>query len=368
VQCDVRGQRGRLIALGHREQLVGWIREAVAAGARLHKACEIVGIDTSTFRRWQNGDRVLSDQRPLADHPEPVNKLSAEERERVLAVFHEPEFQSLPPSQVVPRLADQGVYLASESTCYRVLHKAGEQHERGRVKPREKRAKPTAYVASGPNQVWSWDVTWLKGPARGWFFYLYMIVDIYSRKIVGWEVYEQESGELASELIQRTVMSERCFETLKVLHADNGSPQKSSTLRAKLQQLRIEPSYSRPRTSNDNAYSESLFKTTKYRPDYPADGFTSLERAREWVLGFVRWYNLEHCHSGIQFVTPEERHQGLDIGILQARKVLYEEAKAAKPERWSGKTRDWSHEESVVLNPDPLKDEGLPDACANEAA
>jgi transposase InsO family protein len=340
----------------------------VDGGARLRKACEVIGVHPITLRRWQDGDGVLADQRPLAERPEPRNKLSPEERERLLSVFHEPAFQSLPPSQVVPRLADQGLYLASESTCYRVLHEADEQHDRGRAKRRQKRAKPTAYAAIGPNQVWSWDVTWLKGPARGLFFYLYMIVDIFSRKIVGWEVYDRECGELASVFMQRTVMSERCFGTLEVLHADNGAPQKSSTLRAKLQALEVEPSYSRPRTSNDNAYSESLFKTTKYRPDFPVDGFNSIDQARNWALSFVRWYNLEHRHSSIGFVTPDERHQGADIAILKQREVLYEQAKAAKPERWSGKTRDWSRKGCVVLNPDPPTPKESAPECVNDVA
>lgn len=339
--------------LEHRQHIVEIIGEAVEAGARLFKACEMVGIDASTYRRWQDGEQVRADQRPAVERPAPRNKLSPEEREQLVAVFHEPAFQSLPPSQVVPRLADEGIYLASESTCYRVLHDVGEQHDRGRAKPRQQRAKPAEYVATGPNQAWSWDVTYLKGPARGLFFYLYMIVDIFSRKIVGWEVYERECGELASALVRRAVMSEGCLSTPDILHADNGSPQKSSTLRATLQQLGIEPSYSRPRVSNDNAYSEALFKTTKYRPDFPTDGFLTLADAQAWVLKFVRWYNLEHRHSGIKFVTPDERHRNVDVEILRQRAALYDQAKAARPERWSGATRNWSRPSEVVLNPDP---------------
>lgn len=282
----------------------------------------------------------------------PHNKLDEEERGQLLAVFHLPENEDLPPSQVVPKLADQGIYLASESTCYRVLHEAGQQHDRGRAKPRQKRAKPAEHAATGSNQVWTWDVTWLKGPARGLFFYLYMIVDVFSRKIVGWEVYERECGELASELVRRAVMAQGCLGKPDILHADNGSPQKSATLRVTLQQLGIEPSYSRPRVSDDNAYSESLFRTTKYRPNYPMKGFDSLEEAQTWVLGFVRWYNLEHRHSGINFVTPEQRHTGADIELLRQRDVVYKRARQARPERWSGNTRDWSRKEVVRLNPD----------------
>lgn len=343
--------------LEDRQHIVGLVGEAIDSGARLSRSCEEVGIAPSTYRRWQGEGGVLEDQRPMAQRPTPVNKLLPEERQQLIAVFHEPEFESMPPSQVVPALADRGVYLASESTCYRVLHEAGQQHERGRARQRQQRSKPDEYSATGPNQAWCWDVTWLKGPARGMFFYLYMILDVFSRKIVGWEVYEKECGELASSLVRRTVMSESCLRCPDILHADNGSPQKSATLRVTLQQLGIEPTYSRPRVSNDNAYSESLFRTTKYRPDYPVDGFDSLEQARTWVLAFVRWYNLVHRHSGIKFVTPHERHSGADIEILKQREALYAAAKANRPERWSGKTRDWSRPDVVMLNPDKKTDE-----------
>ncbi|MFT5485038.1 MAG: putative transposase [Halieaceae bacterium] len=202
-------------------------------------------------------------------------------------------------------------------------------------------------------------MTWLKGPVRGMFYYLYMIMDVFSRKIVGWEVHDRECGELASVLVRRAVMSEGCLRCPDILHADNGSPQKSSTLRATLEQLGIEPTYSRPRVSNDNPYSESLFRTTKYRSDYPADGFVDIEVARNWVLKFVRWYNEEHRHSAIKFVTPVERHTGADVDILMVRKALYEHAKAGKPERWIGQTRDWSRPEVVMLNPDkPIEKNG----------
>ncbi len=341
-----------MILLEHRQHIVEVIAAATASGARLFKACEKVGIASSTYRRWQDQGTVCEDQRPMVTRSEPLNKLDEEEREKVRAVFHEPEFASLPPSQVVPALADKGVYMASESTCYRILRESGEQHERGRAERRNRRAKPIEVVTTGPNQAWCWDVTYLKGPVRGLFFYLYMIMDVFSRKIVGWEVHDRECGELASMLVRRAVMLEGCLRRPDLLHADNGSPQRSATLRATLEQLGISASYSRPRVSNDNAYSEALFRTTKYRPDYPFNGFETLEESRNWVLGFVRWYNEEHRHSAIKFVTPLERHTGNDVEILQQREVVYAEAKAQHPARWSGDTRDWSRPESVVLNPD----------------
>jgi putative transposase len=327
------------------------IQEAVSLGARLSKACETTCINPSTYRRWQSKGIVQRDKRPHASRPTPSNKLGKAEREQILAVCSWPKYSSLPPSQIVPDLADNGVYLGSESSYYRVLHEANQQHDRGRSQSKHQRAKPAEYETTGPNQCWSWDVTWLKSPVRGLFYYLYMIVDIFSRKIVGWEVHENECATLASELVRRTVLSEGGVSP-EVLHADNGAIQRSSTLRVTLERLGIEPRYSRPRVSNDNAYSESLFRTLKYRPAYPVEGFPGIVQAREWTLEFTVWYNSVHKHSALKFVTPEQRHTGQDVELLLQRKALYEKAKLQNPERWSGNTRDWVRTETVVLNPD----------------
>jgi len=284
--------------------------------------------------------------------PAPMNKLTPEERERIVAVCNEPEFASLPPSQIVPKLADRGEYLASESSFYRVLKAAGQLHRQGRAQAPKKVKPPTTHVAAGPNQVWSWDISWLPSRVRGRFWYLYLIEDIYSRKIVGWEVHERETGELAATLIQRAVMAEQCFRQPLVLHADNGSPMKSQTMRVKLEELGISPSYSRPRVSNDNPFSESLFRTLKYCPAWPSQGFASLEAARTWVLRFVEWYNNRHCHSALKFVTPAQRHRGEDSRLLAQRNRVYEQAKARNPQRWSGQTRDWSAVGPTTLNPE----------------
>lgn len=169
---------------------------------------------------------------------------------------------------------------------------------------------------------------------------------------MGYEIYESESGELAAGLIQRAVLRERCYRAPLILHSDNGAPMKSQTLQAKLLELQISSSYSRPRVSDDNAYVESLFKTLKYCPSWPSNGFKSLSQAREWVDQFTHWYNTEHRHSAIGFVTPEQRHLGKDIPLLEARKQLWEEARCKNPERWSHKTRCWKRREIVTLNPD----------------
>jgi putative transposase len=327
------------------------IQEAVQAGARRAQACAALGLSVRTYQRWIREGEVKVDGRPLAKRPEPQNKLSAEERARVLEVCHAPEFASLPPSQIVPRLADRGEYLASESSFYRILREVDEQHPRGRARAPRPPTPPPSHCARGPCEVWSWDITWLPGPVRGLFFYLYLILDVYSRKIVGWEVHERESAEYGAQVVRRAMLAEGCIGKTLVLHADNGSPQKGSTLRATLEALGIEPSYSRPRGSDDNAYSEALFRTCKYRPEYPHAGFASLEAAREWTLAFVRWYNHEHRHSGIRYVTPVERHAGDDRAILAARDQLYRAAKERHPERWTGSTRHWEPQREVWLNP-----------------
>ena len=182
------------------------------------------------------------------------------------------------------------------------------------------------------------------------FFYLYMIVDIYSRKIVGWEVNPVENADFAAKLLHKAVLAEGCLLDPPVLHADNGGPQKGFTMRAKLEALGVTPSYSRPRVSNDNPYSESLFRTCKYRPEYPVKGFDSIDSARRWVRKFVRWYNEEHLHSAIRYVTPSQRHRGEDAQLLADRHRIYQLAKQQQPHRWSGKSRNWQPIQEVWLN------------------
>lgn len=350
-----------MITHGERCQAVALIDEAVAAGARCRKACRVLGISVRTYQRWTRGETVRADRRPEADRREPANKLTAAERDEILAVANSPAYRSLPPSQIVPALADGGRYLASESSFYRVLRAAGQQHHRGRSQVRQSR-RPSTHCATGPNQVYCWDITWLPGPARGTFFYLYLIEDLFTRKIVAWEVHDTEASDLAARLIHQACLAEGLTTRPLVLHADNGSPMKGATLLETLYRLGITPSYSRPRVSNDNAFPESLFRTCKYRPDYPAKGFKTLDEARAWVLSFVHWYNTEHKHSSLKFTTPQQRHTGEATMILEHRKQVYEAAKAQRPERWSGATRDWNLPQRVWLNPE----KALPDL--NQAA
>lgn len=291
----------------------------------------------------------------MAIHPAPTNRLSVEEEQQIRDICHQPEYASLPPSQIVPRLADKGIYLASESTFYRVLRRYGEVHHRGRrIKPGRVK-QPTTFTASGPCQVWTRDITWLPSVVRGRWYYLYLVEDVFSRKITGAEVHESESGELAAALMQRTVLRERCYRQPLMLHADNGAAMKSQTLQVKLTELNISPSHSRPRVSNDNAYVESLFRTLKYVPQWPSSGFKSVEEARVWVDKFTHWYNEEHRHSGIGYVTPLQRHSGEDKVLLVQRDNVYKAARATHPGRWPRQTRNWQWRESVTLNPEREK-------------
>lgn len=213
-------------------------------------------------------------------------------------------------------------------------------------------SRPTTYTASKANEVWSWDITYCPSTVRGQYYYLYMIEDIYSRKIVGYEVHENECGTKAGELLERTTWREQIGRAPLVLHSDNGAPMKAVTMKVKMEELGVTPSYNRPRVSNDNPFSEPTFRTLKYRPDWPSLGFYSLVEVRDWVQGFVNWYNNVHKHSRIKFVTPSERHDGLDAGILEKRKKVLLDAKAINPLRWSGDVQDCNVIGEVTLNPD----------------
>lgn len=342
-----------MTSLAEREQLVQWVDEAVVAGARVAPACIEADLSVRTYQRWTHGDSVKADARPQAVRPMPANKLSADECAAIVAIANETRFASAPPSQIVPRLADEGVYVASESSFYRVLKAVDQLHHRGRAKAPVKRVA-TTHVAHAPNEVWCWDITYLPAAIRGDYFYLHLMLDLYSRKVVGWEVHAEENGDNASALLKRSCLAESIGTncTPLVLHADNGAPMKSSTLLTTMQNLGVMPSYSRPRVSDDNAYVESFFRTCKYRPDYPAKGFASIADARTWVHQFVCWYNGEHRHSGIRFVTPQQRHQGDDVALLAHRSTVYAAAKQRHPQRWSGATRNWTPVAEVRLNPE----------------
>jgi putative transposase len=338
--------------LEDRQILVHQITEARAGGSRQAPACALAGIDPRTIQRWRK--RAGGDRRPDAVRPAPSHALTEEERARIVAVANEARFAETPPARIVPVLADEGVYIASESSFHRVLRAHGQMNRRGRARPPRRTRPPTTHIATGPGEVWCWDVTFLPATVQGRWFYLYLILDLYSRRIVGFEVHDTDSADHAAHLARRTALAEAVHATpvRPVLHGDNGATLKGTTVLAMLHWLGIEPSYSRPRVSDDNPYAEALFRTAKYRPEFPVKGFAELDAARQWAERFVHWYNDEHRHSGIGYVTPAQRHAGQDRALLAARHELYQQARHSNPRRWSGQTRDWTPVTTVTLNPE----------------
>jgi transposase InsO family protein len=343
-----------MISYPDRKEYCALIEGAIENGAKQKLACELVGISSRTYQRWNQGEILLEDQRIHNDIPV-HNKLAESVRQEILTVINQPEYSALTPYQIVPTLLDIGQYIASESTFYRVMKEHNQLAHRGKEKATQ-RKKPAPLKASKANEIYSWDITYLLSPVKGQYYYLYLVMDIYSRKIVGWQVHDCESSAHAADLIEDIAYREKIDKNQLVIHSDNGSPMKGATLRAKMIDLDIASSYSRPRVSNDNPYSESLFKTIKYHYSFPESPFASLNEARAWVEGFVYWYNEEHKHSAIRFVTPNQRHNGLDKALLRNRKAMIEQAKRKHPERWNGrKTRNLTPIEDVYLNPITIK-------------
>lgn len=268
----------------------------------------------------------------------------------MIQLANSPEFASMPPAQIVAILAERGQYVASESSFYRVLKANQMLHHRGKAREPAKRPSCATLLACAVGDVWTWDVTYLPTDINGKFFKLYMIIDLYSRKVVGWEVFEQENSQNSETVLQKAILAEG--GPPDALHSDNGSPFKNANLHAMMLRQEITPSHSRPRVSNDNAFSESLFRTVKYHPSLPEKPFESLETARDWVKAFVCWYNQEHRHKGIGMVTPDQKHAGEDLAILEQRRTTYQAAKAKHPGRWiKGKTRGWDPVAYTALNP-----------------
>jgi putative transposase len=341
--------------LEDRQTLMNEIAQARADGARLRPACALAGIDVRTLQRWKAGSGpTQGDRRPDTDHPVPSHALSEAERAQIIAVANEPRFADTPPARIVPGLADEGIYIASESSFYRVLRAHGQINRRGRAQPPRTSRPPTTHIASGPTEVWCWDLTFLPSQVQGHWFYLYLILDLYSRKIVGFEVHDTDSADHAAHLARRTALAEgvHAMSPRPVLHGDNGATLKATTVLAMLHWLGIKPSYSRPRVSDDNPFVEALFRTVKYRPEFPLKGFADLPAAREWSARFVSWYNNDHRHSGIRYVTPAQRHSGQDRRLLDARHAVYQDARERNPRRWSGQTRNWTPIGGVTLNPE----------------
>lgn len=316
-------------------------------------ACDVLGISIRTFQRWRDGGE--QDGRKTASR-RVVRKLSEEERDRIAAVCCEPAYADVSPYVFYADLLDKGIYLASVSTMYRILRDRNLLHHRGESRPPHHHAKPPELQATGPNQVWSWDITYLPTLVAGIFLYAYVLMDVWSRKIVGWEIHIEESESHAHDFFRRVATAHN-VEGIH-LHADNGNPMKGVTILVLFFSLGILPSYSRPRVSNDNPFSESLFKTLKYRPGYPRR-FKDIEHARNWFADFVNWYNTEHRHCGIGYVTPNDRHHGQVPRIMSYRNQVLTAARQQHPERWPNGQMQWNEHPVVYLNPDPTTRQAL---------
>jgi len=330
------------------------IDQAMACGARLSQCCKVLNLSRRTINRWRiDQQNNKEDKRKNALRAKPSNSLTSEQKDEIISYCNLPENASKPPAQIVPELADQGIYIASESSFYRVLRERKQLMHRGRARTPKKKIKAT-HTAKAPNKVWVWDITFLHSSVAGIYYKLYFIMDLYSRKIVAYETWTEENAEHSKALLQRASLSENIAISSKplILHGDNGSPLKAGTVLATMQQLGITASHSRPRVSNDNAHAEALFRTAKYHPSLPPKGFESLDAARAWTQKFVNWYNTQHLHSSLKFVTPEQKHADEDVKILANRKTVYEQAKRENPLRWiGGKIRDWTPVTHTHLNP-----------------
>jgi transposase InsO family protein len=277
-----------------------------------------------------------------------ARKLSPEEREAVYQAANQERLADLTAEQVVATLAQESTYLASTSTFYRVLRERRALSRRQDSKTPVRSNKPPTRVATAPNQVWTWDITWLSAEVKGLYFYAYVILDLYDRTIVGWAIHDREDGQLARELFERACLEHGTHP--QFVHSDNGGPMKSYTLVEFLYSKNILPTTNRPRVSNDNPFSESLFKTVKYRAGYPRT-FKTLIAAMTWFAGFVDWYNTKHMHSALAYVTPHQRRTGQDATVLASRNWTLALARATHPLRWGTRpAKVYAAPAEVVLN------------------
>lgn len=293
------------------------------------RACDALGLARASYYR------DLQPQPPARERPIPARALSAVERQVVLDTLHCETFVDKAPAEVWATLLDQGTYLCSPRTMYRILDDEQEVRER-RDQLRHPAYKKPELLAQAPNEVWSWDITKLLGPAKWTYFYLYVILDIFSRQVVGWLIAERESAELAEQLIAESVSRHDIAPGTLTLHADRGASMRSKPVAALLVDLDITKSHSRPHVSDDNPYSESQFKTMKYRPDFPAR-FGSLADARAHCQTFFTWYNTEHRHSGIGYMTPSSVHYGQALAARALRQDALDAAFLANPKRFKGR-------------------------------
>ncbi len=320
-------------------------------------ACKAIAVPRATYYRHQTQQRSPTTEPTLPPTKrQPPRRLSEWERQQVLDVLHSERFADSSPGEVVATLLDDEVYHCSERTMYRILEEAGENRERRNQLVHPEYKKPEL-LATGPNQVWSWDITKLKGPAKWTYFYLYVILDIFSRYVVGWMIAENESASLAKRLIGETCDKQGIIEGQLTIHADRGTSMRSKLLAQLLADLGVTKSHSRPHVSDDNPFSESQFKTLKYRPAFP-DRFEGFDHAKGFCQVFFNWYNHDHRHSGIAMLTPEQLHYGEAEAVLERRRLVLEAAFRAHPERFvNGLPKVTSPPRAVWINP-PSKETG----------
>jgi putative transposase len=291
-------------------------------------ACQALGVSHATIYRR----RRPAEPRAPRPRPQPARALSGEEREAVLETLHEERFVDRSPAQVWATLLDEGRYLASERTMYRILAERGESRERRDQLVHPPYTRPEL-LAERPNELWSWDITKLLGPAKWTYFYLYVILDVFSRYVVGWTIQHRESARVAEQLIAQAIDQQRVQPGQLTIHADRGSSMRSKPVAFLLADLGVTKTHSRPYTSTDNPYSEAHFKTLKYRPDFP-DRFDSILQARAFGRSFFDWYNQEHRHSGIGLMTPADVHHGQAATLRERRAQVLAAAYAANPDRF----------------------------------
>ena len=317
-----------------------------ASSLGVRPICDALGVSRASYYR-ELKPRVEGPARP---HPAPARSLSNDERQQVLNVLRSERFVDKAPGEIAATLLDEGIYHCSVRTMYRILNDVKEVRER-RNQLRHPQYKKPELLATAPNQVWSWDITKLKGPAKWTYFYLYVIIDIFSRYVVGWLVASKESAALAKRLISETCERQGIDKDQLTLHADRGSPMKAKLMVQLLADLGVVKSHSRPYVSDDNPFSESQFKTLKYRPDFP-ESFGSQEDSRTFLTTFFDWYNNDHRHSGINMLTPAALHYGLAEEILEQRKSVMQQAFLAHPERFlKGTPKVAPLPEAVWINP-----------------
>jgi putative transposase len=310
--------------------------EELAVSQGVVAACAVLAVPRSSLYRARPAPAVPEVAAPPAEpasRPAPPRALSPTEQAQVREVLNSERFQDLAPREIYAELLDAERYLCSISTMYRILAEHAEVRERRNQLRHPAYHKPEL-LATGPNQVWSWDITKLRGPSKGVYYYLYVIIDIYSRYVVGWLIAEVESAELAEQLIVETCAKQGVQRAQLTIHADNGSPMIAKTVAILLADLGVAKSHSRPHVSNDNPYSEAHFKTLKYRPDYP-DRFGSLADARHWARSFFAWYNDQHHHSGLGLLTPAVVHTGRAETVRQQHQAVLRQAYQAHPERFT---------------------------------